>query len=89
MSKVRVAETEAEIRESIYISVFPKRGVRDLYVAGGDSYDIDKSVTSKSLGGMVVLARDSLCPPCRTQNVATRHYKTTPFKEGNLLGELS
>ena len=63
MSKVRVAETEAEIRESIYISVFPKRGVRDLYVAGGDSYDIDKSVTSKSLGGMVVLARDSFALP--------------------------
>ena len=35
----------------------PQRGMRDLYVGGGDGYDQDQSKTSKSLGSMVVFCR--------------------------------
>jgi len=36
----------------------PRGGYRNLDVAGIDSYDLDKSLTSKSLGSMVVLRRN-------------------------------
>lgn len=41
----------------VYISYHPVKGYKDLYCAGIDSYDLDQTRTSKSLGAMVVLAR--------------------------------
>jgi hypothetical protein len=38
----------------------PIKGYRNLYTSGLDSYDQDKSQTSKSLGSMVVLMRDHM-----------------------------
>ena len=81
---VRVAETEPEIRESIYISVFPVVGL-ETFIAGYS--DIDKSVTSKSRYGGAGMG--FLVLPAEHRNVATRHYKTTPYQGRKSLGELS
>lgn len=50
--------------EAIYIlnDGHPKGKIRNLYVGGVDSYDQDKSDTSKSLGAMVVLSGDADMP---------------------------
>ena len=56
----RVATEEEPEDNVVYIrpGYTPIKGYRNLYVAGNDSYDQDKSQTSKSLGSMVVLMRD-------------------------------
>jgi len=58
--KARLAMEDEPEDNVVYIrpGYTPIKGYRNLYVAGIDSYDQDKSQTSKSLGSMVVLMRD-------------------------------
>jgi len=55
------ADRFAKDEECIWIldAEHPRKGMRDLYAAGIDSYDQDTSKTSKSLGAMCVLIRDN------------------------------
>ncbi|MDP9040899.1 MAG: hypothetical protein M3N30_02895, partial [Bacteroidota bacterium] len=53
------AKDEDPEEECVLIHRHPLVGHRNLDVAGIDSYDMDVSATSKSLGGMVVLRRDN------------------------------
>lgn len=55
---VNEKELTREIEERlVYIRFHPQKHYRNLFVAGGDSYDQDTSKTSKSLGAFVVMSR--------------------------------
>lgn len=58
IKEAREPRNETELRNAVYIAYWPRPGIKNLDVAGIDSYDIDQTMTSKSLGGMAVLRRD-------------------------------
>lgn len=77
MTDEQIAEAEILDTENIvHVFRIPYTKYAGLDVAGIDSYDLDKSQTSKSLGGMVVYRRDHNIPNLEKQlPVALVNYR--------------
>lgn len=104
--KIAPAQPHEDENECVWIidTELYRKGYRNLYVSGIDSYDQDRSKTSKSLGGMCVLIRDNSiegalkkvpvavirCRPKRKEKFYELCFKLAIYfnLDGNVLGDV-